>query len=118
MNNSTLFDTSYQRRKWALLERLLERLVPIYTSEEVAALRIDAVDRDILSQRSGRGFVDRDLLETVFGQLARMCRPWLAQCLGAGAPKPVARRGHRRDCRPALRDDRAVAFGGRRERRC
>ena len=55
MNNSTLFDTAYQRRKWALLERLLERLVPIYTSEEVAALRIDAVDRDILSQRSGRG---------------------------------------------------------------
>ena len=26
MNNSTLFDTSYQRRKWELLEQLLEQL--------------------------------------------------------------------------------------------
>lgn len=88
MNNSTLFDTSYQRRKWALLERLLERLEPIYTSEEVAALRIDAVDRDILSQRSGRGFVNRDLLETVLGNLLECVAPGSHNALGPRPQKP------------------------------
>ena len=88
MNNSTLFDTAYQRRKWALLERLLERLLPIYTSEEVAALRIDAVDRDILSQRSGRGFVDRDLLETVLGNLLECVAPGSHNALGPGHQNP------------------------------
>ena len=89
----------------------------IYTAEEVAALRIDAVDRDILSQRSGRGFVNRDLLETVLGNLLECVAPGSHNALGPGHQKPVARRGHRRDRRPALRDDRAVAVGGRRERR-
>ena len=88
MNNSTLFDTSYQRRKWALLERLLERLLPSYTSEEIAALRIDAVDRDILSQRSGRGFVNRDLLETVLGNLLECVAPGSHNALGPRPQKP------------------------------
>ena len=82
------FDTSYQLRKWALLERLLAQLVPIYTSEEVAALRIDAVDRDILSQRSGRGFVNRDLLETVLGNLLECVAPGSHNALGPGHQKP------------------------------
>ena len=100
-----------------MLERLLERLVPIYTSEEVAALRIDAVDRDILSQRSGRGFVDRDLLETVLGNLLECVAPGSHNALGPGHQNPSLDEAIRRDRRPALRDDRAVAFGSRRERR-
>ena len=75
MSKTTLFDTSYQRRKLELLDLLLTRLRPIYTPEEIEALRIDAVDRQILSQRSGRGFVDRDLLETVLGNLLDALHP-------------------------------------------
>lgn len=82
MSKTTLFDTSYQRRKLELLEQLLERLRPIYTPEEVEALRIDAIDRQILSQRSGRGFVDRDLLETVLGNLLECVAPGSHNALG------------------------------------
>ena len=54
MSKTTLFDTHYQRRKLELLEYLLARLRPIYTPAEIEALRIDAIDRQILSQRAGR----------------------------------------------------------------
>ncbi len=82
MSKTTLFDTSYQRRKLELLDLLLTRLRPIYTLEEIEALRIDAVDRQILSQRSGRGFVDRDLLETVLGNLLECVAPGSHNALG------------------------------------
>jgi len=82
MSKTTLFDTSYQRRKLELLDLLLTRLRPIYTPEEIEALRIDAVDRQILSQRSGRGFVDRDLLETVLGNLLECVAPGSHNALG------------------------------------
>jgi len=82
MSKTTLFDTAYQRRKLELLDLLLTRLRPIYTPEEIEALRIDAVDRQILSQRSGRGFVDRDLLETVLGNLLECVAPGSHNALG------------------------------------
>ena len=40
MSKTTLFDTSYQRRKLELLEPLLAQLRPIYTPEEIEALRM------------------------------------------------------------------------------
>ena len=82
MSKTTLFDTSYQRRKLELLDLLLTRLRSVYTPEEIEALRIDAVDRQILSQRSGRGFVDRDLLETVLGNLLECVAPGSHNALG------------------------------------
>ncbi|HCK09844.1 hypothetical protein MK139_08870 [bacterium] len=75
MSSSSLFNTSYEKEKRPLLNRLLKLLRPIYTSEELDALRIDPVSRGILSQRSGRGFVNRDLLETVLGNLLECAAP-------------------------------------------
>ena len=37
--------------------------------EEINEMRIDVIDSDILSQRYGRGFVNRDLVETLLGNL-------------------------------------------------
>jgi len=65
MSTSTLFDTLYAQRKQDLLLQLLDHLQPIYSAEETTALRIDPINPAILAQRSGRGFVNRDLLETV-----------------------------------------------------
>lgn len=72
---STLFDSSYERRKQSLLHPLLERLQPIYSPEELEFLRIDPVNPAILSQRSGRGFVNRDILETLLGNLLECVAP-------------------------------------------
>ena len=69
MSTSTLFDTLYAQRKQDLLLQLLDHLQPIYSAEETTALRIDPINPAILAQRSGRGFVNRDLLETVLGNL-------------------------------------------------
>ena len=75
MSKTTLFDHHYTRRKGELLRPVVDRLQPIYTAEEIAALGIDPVDRGILSQRSGRGFVNRDILETVLGNLLECVAP-------------------------------------------
>ncbi len=75
MSKTTLFDEHYTRSKHDLLQLVVERLRPIYTPEEAAALRIDPVDPGILSQRSGRGFVNRDILETVLGNLLECVAP-------------------------------------------
>ncbi len=75
MSSSTLFDTSYEKEKRPLLKRLFKLMQPMYTPEELDALRIDPVSRGILSQRSGRGFVNRDLLETVLGNLLECAAP-------------------------------------------
>jgi serine acetyltransferase len=72
---STLFDSSYERRKLSLLTPLLGQLHALYAPEELAALRIDPVDPAILSQRSGRGFVNRDILETLLGNLLECVAP-------------------------------------------
>ena len=39
MSTMTLFDNTYERRKGALLEQVLQRLLPIYSSEELEALQ-------------------------------------------------------------------------------
>jgi serine acetyltransferase len=75
MSSTTLFDTSQEKEKRPLLNRLLELMRPIYSPEELDALRIDPISRGILSQRSGRGFVNRDLLETVLGNLLECAAP-------------------------------------------
>jgi len=75
MSTTTLFDDSYEKRKRPLLQKVVELLQPIYTSEELAALRIDSISRGALSQRSGRGFVNRDQLETVLGNLLECVAP-------------------------------------------
>jgi hypothetical protein len=70
-----LFDDTYRRRKAELLPQLLALLAPQYTVEELAALRIDPVNPAVLAQRSGRGFVNRDILETVLGNLLECVAP-------------------------------------------
>ena len=75
MSTTTLFDSHYESRKRDLLQQTVERLRPEYSTEEVQALRIDRVNPAILSQRSGRGFVNRDILETVLGNLLECVAP-------------------------------------------
>ena len=72
---TTLFDASYEERKKPLLNETLERLRPIYSSAELSVLRIDRTSREGLAQRSGRGFVNRDTLETVLGNLLECVAP-------------------------------------------
>ena len=75
MSATTLFDTRYEKQKEDLLQQVLERMRPVLTADELGALRIDPVNPAILSQRSGRGFVDRDILETVLGNLLECVAP-------------------------------------------
>ena len=75
MSETTLFDASYEQRKKPLLTQTLERLYPIYSQSELNFLRIDSMSREGLAQRSGRGFVNRDILETVLGNLLECVAP-------------------------------------------
>ena len=75
MSETTLFDASYEQRKKPLLTQTLERLRPIYSQSELNVLRIDGMSREGLAQRSGRGFVNRDILETVLGNLLECVAP-------------------------------------------
>ena len=75
MVETTLFDVSYEHRKKPLLTQTLERLRPIYSKSELDFLRIDRTSREGLAQRSGRGFVNRDILETVLGNLLECVAP-------------------------------------------
>ena len=75
MTESTLFDPSYEERKKPLLNQTLERLRPIYSQSELNFLRIDPTSREGLAQRSGRGFVNRDILETLLGNLLECVAP-------------------------------------------
>lgn len=75
MSETTLFDASYEQRKKTLLNQTLERLRPIYSKSELDFLRIDSMSREGLAQRSGRGFVNRDILETVLGNLLECVAP-------------------------------------------
>ena len=75
MSETTLFDASYEQRKKPLLIQTLERLHPIYSKSELNFLRIDSMSREGLAQRSGRGFVNRDILETVLGNLLECVAP-------------------------------------------
>lgn len=75
MSETTLFDASYELMKKPLLKQTLDRLRPIYSQSELNALRIDSTSREGLSQRSGRGFVNRDILETVLGNLLECVAP-------------------------------------------
>jgi len=75
MAETTLFDQPYEKRKRALLTQTLKRLRPIYTEDELRALRIDSIRRDLLSLGSGRGFVNRDILETILGNLLECAAP-------------------------------------------
>ena len=75
MSQTTLFDALYRRRKKEFMHILVERLLPMYSDIEIGSLRIDAIDPQILAQRSGRGFVNRDLLETLLGNLLECAAP-------------------------------------------
>ncbi len=75
MSTATLFHAAYASRKAELVAPLLERLRQVYSDEELRALRIDPLDPAILAQRSGRGFVNRDILETVIGNLLECVAP-------------------------------------------
>ena len=75
MSETTLFDASYEERKKPLLKQTLSRIQPIYSKSELNALRIDSISREGLSQRSGRGFVNRDILETILGNLLECVAP-------------------------------------------
>ncbi len=75
MTPSTLFAASYAKRKHDLSSLVVDALRPVYSIEELEALRVDPVNPAILSQRSGRGFVNRDILETVLGNLLECIAP-------------------------------------------
>ena len=75
MSETTLFDASYEQRKKPLLTQTVKRLHPIYSQSELDFLRIDSMSREGLAQRSGRGFVNRDILETVLGNLLECVAP-------------------------------------------
>ncbi len=94
MSTATLFDSRYESRKRDLLQQTVERLRPVYTDEEIEALRIDRVDPAILSQRSGRGFVNRDILETVLGNLL--------ECVAPGSHNALNPRGQADDFTSAI----------------
>ena len=64
-----------KNEKKPLLTQTLERLRPIYSQSELNVLRIDSTSRERLAQRSGRGFVNRDILETVLGNLLECVAP-------------------------------------------
>ncbi len=71
----TLFDKTYESLKRPLLKQVCDQLRSIFNDEELAALRIDRINPGILSHRSGRGFVNRDILETVLGNLLEFAAP-------------------------------------------
>ena len=75
MLETTLFDSTYESRKRPLLKQLLGAIRPIYSANELKVLRINSESRDVLSLRSGRGFVNRDILETVLGNLLECVAP-------------------------------------------
>jgi serine acetyltransferase len=82
MSKTTLLDANYQTKKRELLTLLIAHLRPTYTDEEIDALRIDAIDPQILAQRSGRGFVNRDLVETLLGNLLECVAPGSHNAVG------------------------------------
>jgi len=84
MSQTTLFDALYRRRKNELMHVLVERLLPMYSDREIGLLRIDAIDPQILAQRSGRGFVNRDLLETLLGNLLECAAPGSHNAVDSG----------------------------------
>jgi len=67
--------SDYENRKHDLLDQLIPLLRPIYTLKELEALRIELIPRDILSIHSGYGFVNREILETVLGNLLECVAP-------------------------------------------
>ena len=71
----TLFDKTYESLKRPLLKDVCDQLRDIFNPEELAVLRIDRINPGILSHRSGRGFVNRDILETVLGNLLEFAAP-------------------------------------------
>ncbi len=84
MGDTTLFDASYEKRKKPLLKQVLEQLYPIYSPEEREVIRIDSISRVLLSRPSGRGFVNRDILETVLGNLLECAAPGSHNVQAAG----------------------------------
>ena len=75
MAETTLFDTSYENRKRPRLNQVLDKLRPMYSSDELKVLRIDRISEEVLSLRSGRGFVNREILEIVLGNLLECVAP-------------------------------------------
>ena len=83
----TLLNTQYFKQKHELLNMLLERVESVYSRAEIDAMRIDVIDSDILSQRSGRGFVNRDLVETLLGNLLECVAPGSHNAVATGPEK-------------------------------
>lgn len=91
---TTLFDSSYMMRQQGLLDKLMVQLEGIYSAEELEVLRIDPVNPEILAQRSGRGFVNRDILETLLGNLL--------ECVAPGSHNVLERQRQKRDLRQGI----------------
>ena len=87
MSTPTLFDAAYEERKGPMLERLLGELRPLYAADELDVLRIDPISRGVLSQPSGRGFVNRDILETLLGNLLECAAPGSHNAVEIGRPE-------------------------------
>ena len=67
--------SNYENRKHDLLAQLIPLLHPIYTLKELEALRIEPIAQESLSIHSGYGFVNREILETVLGNLLECVAP-------------------------------------------
>ena len=85
----TLLNTQYFKQKNEFLNLLLRRVESQYSHVEINAMRIDVINSDILSQRSGRGFVNRDLVETLLGNLL--------ECVAPGSHNAVATESEKSD---------------------
>ena len=59
-------------------------------------MRIDSIKRDMLSLRSGRGFVNRDILETILGNLL--------ECVAPGSHNALDPQYQKRDLAEAIEE--------------
>ncbi|MEE2908930.1 MAG: hypothetical protein VX830_00870 [Candidatus Poribacteria bacterium] len=71
----SIFSSHYSDQKSKRLQEIAASLYQTYNQVELLALRIESVDPQILSQLSGRGFVNRDILETILGNLLELVAP-------------------------------------------
>ncbi len=87
----SIFSTHYSEQKENRLQKVVESLYMTYNQVELSALQIESVDPQILSQLSGRGFVNRDILETILGNLLELVAPGSHNAVPLAKLKPTFR---------------------------
>ena len=87
----SIFSQHYAEQKVERLQSLAGNIYTTYNQVELEALRIEPVDPQILSQLSGRGFVNRDILETILGNLLELVAPGSHNAVPLSKQKPTFR---------------------------